>query len=84
MIDPKYPEDFVGWIPLYPMHNNRFLIIESPDGTREACIHLIDNEVVAIKDKATGADLYDGNKVLAEKLGLDWLYKEWRVIVDNG
>jgi len=48
--DPRYPEDFKGWRPLYPMHNNRFLLLESPDGTKEACIHLVDNEVVGIKD----------------------------------
>ena len=84
MKDPVYPEDFEGWIPLYPINNNKFLIIESPDGTQEACIHLADNEVVGIKDKATGADLYDGNKVLAEKLGLNWLYKAWKVMERNG
>ena len=70
--DPRYPEDFKGWKPLYPMHNNRFLVLESPDGTKEACIHLVDNEVVGIKDKATGRDIYDGNIRLAEKLGLKW------------
>jgi len=70
--DPRYPEDFKGWKPLYPMHNNRFLVLESPDGSKEACIHLVDNEVVGIKDKATGRDIYDGNIRLAEKLGLNW------------
>lgn len=70
--DPRYPEDFKDWRPLYPMHNNRFLILESPDGTKEACIHLVDNEVVGIKDKATGRDIYDGNIRLAEKLGIKW------------
>jgi len=69
---PRYPEDFEGWRPLYPMHNNRFLVLESPDGNMEACIHLVDNEVVGIKDKATGRDIYDGNIRLAEKLGLNW------------
>ena len=58
---PKYPEDFKGWRTLYPMHDNRFLVLESPDGAKEACIHLVDNEVVGIIDKATGEDIYDGN-----------------------
>ncbi len=80
MKEPKYPEDFQGWIPLYPIHNNKFLIIESPDGSQEACIHLVDNEVVGIKDKATRADLYDGNKALAEKLGLKWLWSAWKIL----
>jgi len=61
MKEPRYPEDFKGWRPLYPMHNNRFLVLESPDGTKEACIHLVDNEVVGIIDKGTGEEIYDGN-----------------------
>ena len=73
MKEPRYPEDFKGWRPLYPMHNNKYLVLESPDGTREACIHLKDNEVVGIKDKATGRNIYDGNISLAKKLGLNWL-----------
>ncbi len=73
MKEPRYPDDFKGWRPLYPMHNKRYLILESPDGKREACIHLVDNEVVGIKDKATGRDIYDGNLRLAKKLGLNWL-----------
>ncbi len=68
--DPRYPEDFKGWVPLYPMHNNRYLVLESPDGTREACIHLVDNEVVGIKDKATGEDIYNGNLHRIKLLGL--------------
>ena len=67
---PRYPEDFKGWKPLYPMHNNRYLILESPDGTMEACIHLKDNDIVGIKDKTTGMDIYDGTRWLAKKLGL--------------
>ena len=70
MKEPKYPEDFKDWKPLYPLHNNRYLVLESPDGTMEACIHLEDNEVVGIKNKATGEDIYDGNLSLARKLGL--------------
>ncbi len=69
---PVYPDDFKGWRPLYLMHNKIYLILESPDGTQEACIHLADNEVVGIKDKATGRDIYDGNIRLAKKLGLNW------------
>jgi len=80
MKEPRYPEDFKGWRPLYPMHNNKYLVLESPDGTREACIHLQDNEAVGIKDKATRADLYDGNKALAEKLGLKWLWSDWKIL----
>ena len=70
MKEPKYPEDFKGWRPLYPMRNNRFLVLESSDGAKEACIHLVDNEVVGIIDKATGEEIYDGNLSLARKLGL--------------
>lgn len=65
MKDPVYPENFQGWIPLYPVNNNKFLIIESPDGTQEACIHLLDNDVVGIIDKTTGREIYDGNIRLA-------------------
>ncbi len=72
MTEPRYPEDFKGWRPFYPIHNNRYLVLESPDGTKEACIHLKDNEVVGIKDKTTGRDIYDGNRSLARKLGLNW------------
>jgi len=61
MKEPKYPEDFKDWRPLYPMHDNRYLVLESPDGNQEACIHLVDNEVVGIIDKVTGEDIYDGN-----------------------
>ncbi|GAF70588.1 unnamed protein product, partial [marine sediment metagenome] len=45
-----------------------YLVIESPDGAMEACIHLEDNDVVGIKDKATGEDIYDGNLRLAKKI----------------
>ena len=69
MKSPKYPEDFVGWKRLYKMHNTRYLILESPDGTMEACIHTVDNDIVGIKDKKTGKDIYNGNLVLAKKLG---------------
>jgi len=69
MESPKYPEDFKGWKHLYHMHNNRYLVLESPDGSMEACIHLEDNDVVGIKDKITGVDIYDGNLWLAKKLG---------------
>ena len=70
MDPPKYPEDFKGWRPIYTIHNNRYLILESPDGTKEACIHQKDNDVVGIIDKATGEQIYDGNLSLAKKLGL--------------
>lgn len=70
-MEPRYPEDFKDWRTLYLMHNKIYLVIESPDGTMEACIHLVDNEVVGIKDKATGMDIYDGNILLAKKLGLN-------------
>ena len=69
MNEPIYPEDFKGWRTLYLMHNKTFIVLESPDGTKEACIHLVDNEVVGIKDKVTGRDIYDGNILLARKLG---------------
>lgn len=61
--DPKFPEDFKGWIPLYtplyPVLGGRYLVLESPDGDKEACIHLVDNEVVGIMDRATGMMLYE-------------------------
>jgi len=66
---PRYPEDFAGWKKLYKMHNTRYLILESPDGSMEACIHLKDNDVVGIMDKKTGEDIFDGNLALARKLG---------------
>jgi len=34
----------------------------------EACIHLEDNEVVGIKSRVTGEDIYDGNLSLAKKI----------------
>ncbi|GAH41482.1 unnamed protein product [marine sediment metagenome] len=57
--DPKFPEDFKEWIPLYPVLGNRYLVLRSPDGDKEACIHLVDNEVVGILDIATGMMLYE-------------------------
>ncbi len=68
MTEPRYPEDFKDWKTLYLMHDKRYLVIESPDGAMEACIHLEDNEVVGIKDKATGEGIYDGNLRLARKI----------------
>jgi hypothetical protein len=68
MMEPKYPENFKGWRTLYSLHNNRYLVLESPDGAMEACIHLEDNEVVGIKNKATGEHIYDGNLHLAKKI----------------
>lgn len=58
MKEPEYPEDFKGWKPLYTIRGNRYLILGSPDGSKEACIHLEDNDVVGIIDAATGEDLY--------------------------
>jgi len=69
MTEPKYPEDFKDWKTIYLMHDKRYLVIESPDGAMEACIHLEDNEVVGIRNKVTGEDIYDGNLSLAWKLG---------------
>jgi len=46
MEEPKFPYDFKGWKPLYTMRGNRYLILGSPDGSKEACIHLEDNDVV--------------------------------------
>jgi len=70
MTEPKYPEDFKGWKTLYLMHDKLYLVIESPDGTMDACIHLEDNEVVGIRNKVTGEYIYDGNLVLARRLGI--------------
>ncbi len=82
MKGPVYPEDFQGWKPLYPINNNKYLIIESPDGTREACIHLLDNEIIGIIDKATGVTLYDGNLDKAEKMGLREVYEAWKILLE--
>ena len=68
MTESKYPEDFKGWRSLYLLHNNLYLVLESPDGAMEACIHLEDDEVVGIKNKATGEHIYDGNLRLAKKI----------------
>lgn len=70
MEPPKYPEDFSGWRPIYTLLDTRYVVLESPDGTMETCIHMEDNDVVGIKDKATGMDTYDGNIWLAKRLGL--------------
>lgn len=68
MMEPKYPKDFKDWKTVYLMHDKLYLVIESPDGAMEACIHLEDNDVVGIKDKATGEHIYDGNLRLAKKI----------------
>lgn len=81
MKDPVYPDDFQGWKPLYPIHNNKYIILESPDGTRETCIHLLDNEIIGIIDRATGVTLYDGNLAKAEELGLTGVYNAWKILV---
>ena len=70
MDHPKYPEDFKGWKHLRKITGNKYLVIESPDGSLEACIHIQDNDVIGIKHKLTGIDIYDGNIELAKKLGL--------------
>ena len=69
MRDPKYPRDFKDWRTLRKVMGNKYLIIESPDGFLEACIHIQDNDVVGIKNKATGIDIYDGNLEMAKILG---------------
>ena len=58
MKDLKFPDDFKGWVPKYGIRGNRYLIIRSSDGTKEACIHLIDNDVVGVIDTLTGETLY--------------------------
>ncbi len=70
MKHPKYPRDFKDWRPLRKVTGDKYLIIESPDGVLEACIHIRDNDVVGIKHKATGIDIYDGNQEMAKKLGI--------------
>ena len=67
---PKYPDDFKGWKTLYKLTGNRYLVIVSPDHSKEACIHLEDNEVVGVKNRITGEDIYDGNAEKAKKMGL--------------
>lgn len=69
MKHPKYPRDFKDWKTLRKI-NGFYMIIESPDGILEACIHIKDNDVVGIKNKATGIDIYDGNQEMAKKLGI--------------
>lgn len=68
MKPPKYPDEFKDWKPLYRMNNDQFLILESPDETQQACIHLVDNEVVGIMDKASEKLVYDGNMVFLKKI----------------
>ena len=70
MSHPKYPRDFEGWRPLRKITGDKYLVIESPNGIFEACIHIKDNDVVGIKYKATGIDIYDGNIEMAKKMGL--------------
>ena len=68
MKHPKYPRDFKDWKKIGKITGNKYLLIESPDGVLEACIHIRDNDVVGIKHKATGIDIYDGNLEWIEKL----------------
>ena len=70
MRHPKYPRDFKDWNPLRKITGGKYLVIESPDGVLEACIHISDNHVVGIKHKETGIDIYDGNLEFAKKLGI--------------
>ena len=65
-----YPRDFKDWKPLRKITGNKYLVIESPDGVLTACIHIRDNDVIGIKHKATGIDIYDGNIEMAKKLGI--------------
>ena len=34
--EPKFPDDFKGWNTLYPILNNRYLVLKSLDGSKEA------------------------------------------------
>ena len=79
MKDPVFPDDFQGWKPIYTIGNNKFLILVSPDGTKETCIHLLDNDILGIIDRATGVTLYDGNRDKAEKMGLKEVYDNWKI-----
>ncbi len=65
-----YPRDFKDWKPIRKITGNKYLVIESPDGVLTACIHIRDNDVIGIKHKETGIDIYDGNIEMAKKLGI--------------
>jgi hypothetical protein len=61
--EPKYPDDFSGWKRVdgwtTPLGGN-YLVIDSPDGREQACIHVDDGDVLGIYDKLTGSYRYHG------------------------
>ena len=63
MKEPKYPDDFRGWKQVEdwqtPLGGN-YIVIDSPDGLEQACIHIDDGDVLGIYDKLTGCYRYHG------------------------
>ena len=52
----KYPEDFEDWIPVdgyQTILGGNYLVLDSPDGKEQICVHLQDGHVLGILDKAT-------------------------------
>lgn len=72
MKTPKYPDDFKDWkrvgIMQSPLRRGRYLILDSPDGRHQACIHLEDNHVVGVMDMVTGGHVYGDDLARALRL----------------
>lgn len=64
MTEPKYPEDFKDWKSLYLLHNNRYLVIESPGGRLRAEMSITERVLAYLKEQPGSPD------EIAEALGL--------------
>lgn len=73
----KYPDDFEGWRELGKMRGplgSNYLVLESPDGSKLAQIHVEDNDVAIVLERRTRRVLYihptsvKGLKAVLDKL----------------
>ena len=59
----KYPDDFPDWRQVAcwrSIRGGNYIVIDSPDGREEACIHVDDGDVLGIMDKLTGVYRHGG------------------------
>lgn len=59
---PRYPDDFEDWEPVDGwtcISGGHYLVLDSPDGVEQCCVHLDDGEVLGIRNKLTGRYRYE-------------------------
>jgi len=70
--EPKHPDDFPKWRQVAcwrAISGGNYIVIDSPDGREEACVHVDDGDVLGIMDELTGRYRYETSELRLALLG---------------